>query len=46
MFSVECPWCDGPATIDVVDDAFECADCAVRVELAPQPTTEPIARAA
>lgn len=46
MFSVECPWCEGPATVAVADDAFECADCAIRVELAPQPATEPIARAA
>jgi hypothetical protein len=46
MFSVECPWCDGPATIEIAADAFDCAECAIRVELAPQPTAEPVARAA
>ena len=46
MISVECPWCDGPATIEISDDVFECAECAIRVELAPAPVTEPIARAA
>jgi hypothetical protein len=46
MFSVECPWCDGPATIEIADDTFDCAECAIRVEIAPQPVTEPIARAA
>jgi hypothetical protein len=46
MIRVECPWCDGPATVDSADEAFECADCAIRVELALPPATEPIAKAA
>jgi hypothetical protein len=46
MITVECPWCAGPATVEADDDAVECAGCAIRVELAPPPTTEPIARAA
>jgi hypothetical protein len=46
MISIECPWCAGPATIELADEALECAGCAIRVELAPPPATEPIARAA
>ena len=46
MIRLECPWCDGPATVDSADEAFECAECAIRVELAPAPATEPIAKAA
>ncbi len=46
MISVECPWCDGPATVELADDAFDCAGCAIRVELAPPPTIEDVARAA
>jgi hypothetical protein len=46
MIRVECPWCDGPATIEDADEAFECAGCAIRVELAPPPATESVARAA
>ncbi|HEV8401714.1 MAG TPA: hypothetical protein VGQ31_01630 [Candidatus Limnocylindrales bacterium] len=46
MIRVECPWCDRPATVDGAVEAFECADCAIRVEIAPPPATEPIARAA
>jgi hypothetical protein len=46
MITVECPWCAGPATVEADDDAVECAGCAIRVELAPPPTTEPIACAA
>jgi hypothetical protein len=46
MIRVECPWCDSPATIEAADEAFDCAHCAIRVELAPAPSTEPVARAA
>jgi hypothetical protein len=47
MISVECPWCAGSATIEVAeDDRFDCAGCAIRVEIAPDPITEPVARAA
>jgi hypothetical protein len=46
MIRTECPWCDGQATVDSVEDAFECVACAIRVELAPPPATEPIAEAA
>jgi endogenous inhibitor of DNA gyrase (YacG/DUF329 family) len=45
MMNVECPWCAGPATI-ADGDEFDCPDCAVRVELAPDPITETIAVAA
>ena len=47
MMSVECPWCDGTATVEVVDgEEFNCPGCAIRVELAPDPITEPATRAA
>jgi hypothetical protein len=46
MITIECPWCAGPATVEPIDDAVTCADCAIRVEIAPAPATEPIARAA
>jgi hypothetical protein len=47
MFDIECPWCAGPATVEVAErDEFACAGCAVRVEVAAAPTTDPLARAA
>jgi sarcosine oxidase delta subunit len=48
MMVVECPWCAGSATVEVAEggDAFECRGCAVRVEIAPEPAREPVARAA
>ena len=46
MIRTECPWCDGPATVDGADEAFECAECSIRVEIAEPPATESIARAA
>ena len=36
MFTIDCPWCDGPATV-VDEDGLECPTCAVRVEFAPDP---------
>jgi hypothetical protein len=35
MLTIDCPWCDGPVAIE--EDALECAGCAVRVEIAPDP---------
>ena len=47
MLVIECPWCAGSATVEVAEgDAFECTGCAIRVEIAPDPLTEPVARAA
>jgi hypothetical protein len=47
MMHVECPWCAGPATVEAgATGAFECADCAIRVEIAPDPAHELVARAA
>jgi len=47
MISVECPWCAGSASVEVADGhEFNCSGCAIRVELAPDPVTEPVARAA
>ena len=47
MMHVECPWCAGPATIEAgAAGEFECAACAIRVEIAPEPVSEPVARAA
>jgi hypothetical protein len=46
MIRTDCPWCDGQASVDIADEEFECAECAIRVEIAPPTSTEPIARAA
>jgi hypothetical protein len=46
MIRVECPWCDGPATIEGADEAFECAECAIRVEVVGGPVSDPLAQAA
>ncbi len=47
MLVIECPWCAGSATVEVAEsDMFECGGCAIRVEIAPDPLTEPVARAA
>jgi hypothetical protein len=48
MMVVECPWCAGSATVEAAKggDTFECPGCAVRVEIAPEPASEPVARAA
>jgi hypothetical protein len=47
MMNVECPWCAEPATVEAGEAGeFSCAGCAIRVELAPEPISEPVARAA
>jgi hypothetical protein len=47
MISIECPWCTASATVDIVESArFHCAACAIEVEIAPDPVTEPVALAA
>jgi hypothetical protein len=48
MMVVECPWCAGSATVEVAEgaDGFECRGCAVRVEIAPEPDSVAVARAA
>jgi len=47
MINVDCPWCDGSATIEVADgDEFSCTGCAIRVEVAPESAGEPVALAA
>jgi len=47
----DCPWCAGAmastdATIEGARDALACPTCSIVVELAPDPVTVPIARAA
>jgi len=38
VINVECPWCTGPATVEVAEgDTFECSGCAIRVEIAAEP---------
>ena len=47
MLVVEGPWCAGSAPVEVAEgDAFECIGCAIRVEIAPDPLPEAVARAA
>ncbi len=51
MAQTECPWCAGPAALVAeglrdVPNALDCAECGVRVELAPDPVEARLARAA
>ena len=47
MFDMECPWCAGPATVEVAEsDEFACAGCAIRVEVVQGTGTDPLAQAA
>ena len=47
MVTFDCPWCGGPASVDAVAlDEFCCEECGLRIELAPDPPVQPIARAA
>ncbi len=47
MFDIECPWCAGPATVEVAEgDEFECVVCAIRVEVIGGPVSDPLAQAA
>lgn len=47
MISIECPWCTGMATLDIEEGStFQCALCAIDLEIAPDPVAEPVARAA
>lgn len=46
MLNVECPWCAGPLALDEERSEAECAACAIRVEIAPEPLPEPVALAA
>ena len=47
MFDIECPWCAGPATVEVAErDEFEGAGCAIRVEVVGGPVADPLAQAA
>ena len=47
MMHVECPWCAGSATVEVAEGGeFNCADCSIAVELAPEQLSEPAAIAA
>jgi hypothetical protein len=47
MFDIECPWCAGPATVQVDErDEFECAGCAIRVEVVAASINDAVAQAA
>jgi hypothetical protein len=51
MVHIECPWCAGAATFvearpDAGREAVECADCGVRVDLAPDAVVSEFALAA
>lgn len=47
---IDCPWCSGAMTFAAeareAGDSLACATCSIVVELAPDPVTEPVARAA
>ena len=40
MTNMTCPWCDGPVAVEVDSSTFDCVECAVIVEFAPDPRTE------
>ena len=51
MVQFECPWCAGPAALvavgpSIAPHALDCAECGVRVELAPDPVEVRLALAA
>ncbi len=48
MIHIECPWCAKAASIETDETSCftVCVSCAIRVELADEPTTEGIAKAA
>ena len=46
MVTLDCPWCDGPMALEAEAGDAACEGCAIRVELAPDPSPAPIARAA
>lgn len=39
MLMTDCPWCEGPATVDPGLTTLACDECAVVVQIAPDPTT-------
>jgi hypothetical protein len=47
MITVDCPWCDGPALVEMMADDAElrCDECCLAVPLALE-TEVPVARAA
>jgi hypothetical protein len=38
MITIDCPLCDGPATVDAAVTAVACDGCGVTVEVANDPT--------
>jgi transcription elongation factor Elf1 len=47
MVTFDCPWCNEPAMTETVDaQAVTCDACGVRVDLAPDPIGDLVARAA
>lgn len=47
MVTVDCPWCAEPAMVEAAEvDELVCEACGVRADLAPDPVSRPIARAA
>jgi hypothetical protein len=47
MFDIECPWCDEPATVDLVASSeFACPECSVRVDVVAAPINDRLAHAA
>ncbi|HEX7950207.1 MAG TPA: hypothetical protein VF494_07645 [Candidatus Limnocylindrales bacterium] len=47
MVTVDCPWCAEPAMVEAAEvDELVCEACGVRADLAPDPVSRPIVRAA
>ncbi len=38
MPMIDCPWCEGAATVDMESNIVSCDGCAITVEIAPDPT--------
>jgi len=39
MPMIDCPWCDGAATVDLESNTVGCAGCAITIDIAPDPAT-------
>ena len=37
MTTIDCPWCDGPATLDAALTAVTCDGCGVHADVADDP---------
>ena len=46
MLFADCPFCDGPAPVDLETGALDCASCVVHLDLADEPAPVELAAVA